>query len=386
MRRYLPIWLLLSVLSLGGLACNLSGSGVPAAAPTPTAPAETATPVVVVLTPTPLPPELALEADVEEQLVINVYARVSPAVVCVRDRDHRGGCIGSGFSFDGEGHIVTNNHVAEVLTEPLITLADERTVPAEVVGRDPGSDLAVLKIDIAPGQIRIVELGESASLKVGQRAIAIGNPFGLERTVTTGIISSLSRTLRRDDSGFLLAEIIQTDAAINPGNSGGPLLNSQGQVIGVNTAIRSTSGFNSGVGFAIPVDIVKRVVPELIATGHYRHTWLGVRGRTISPEMVEAMDLPIQTGVLIAAVEAGGPADLAGLRGGMREVLVSDLPMLEGGDIVTAIDGVPVKRFDDLINYLASQTSVGDVVAVTIVRGGQEMAVDIALQERPSSR
>lgn len=371
---------------MSGLACNLSGPGALSTTPVPAGLAETPGPIVIVLTPTPLPPELALQSDVEELLVINAYARVAPAVVCIKARDHLGGCIGSGFLFDQDGHIVTNNHVAEAVPELLVTLADDRTVPAEVIGMDQGSDLAVLKISVSPDQLTAVDLGESASLKVGQRAIAIGNPFGLERSITTGVVSSLSRTLPRNDSGFLLAEIIQTDAAINPGNSGGPLLNSKGQVIGVNTAIRSATGLNSGVGFAIPVDIVKRVVPELIVSGSYRHTWLGVRGQTISAEMLEALDLPVETGVLIASVEVGGPAETAGLQGGTREVLVSGLPMRDGGDIVTAINNVPVRRFADLINYLASYTSVGDVVSLTIIRSDQEMKVDVMLQERPRAR
>jgi 2-alkenal reductase len=384
MRHKLRFSFLLVLLVLSGLACNLSELATLTTTPTPEAEAPAAT--VIVLTPTPLPPELTTQADVEEQLVINVYARVSPAVVCVTAQDHFGGCIGSGFVFDREGYIVTNNHVAEAAPDLLVSLADEHTVPAEVVGADAGSDLAVLKIDVSPETLAVVELGESSSLRVGQRAIAIGNPFGLERTVTTGVISSLGRTLERDDSDFQLAQVIQTDAAINPGNSGGPLLNSQGQVIGVSTAIRSLTGVNSGVGFAIPVDIVKRVVPELITHGRYRHTWVGVRGRTITREMVEAMDLAVDNGVLLAEIEPGGPADKAGLRGGEREVIVSGIPMLAGGDIVVAIDGMTISDFDDLINYLAAHTSVGDIVTLTVVRERQEIQIELALEERPESR
>jgi S1-C subfamily serine protease len=386
MRDKLRVSFLLVLLALSGLACNLSELATLLTTPTPVALTETAAAVVIVLTPTPLPPELIPQADVEEQLVISIYARVGPAVVCVTAQDQFGGCIGSGFVIDREGHIVTNNHVAEAAPELLITLADEHTVPAQVIGTDPGSDLAVLKIDVPPETLTVAELGTSASLQVGQRAIAIGNPFGLERTVTTGIISSLGRTLTRDDSDFQLAEVIQTDAAINPGNSGGPLLDSHGRVIGVNTAIRSLTGVNSGVGFAIPVDIVNRVVPELIANGRYRHTWVGVRGRTITPEMVRAMNLPVEIGVLIAEVEQGGPADKAGLQGGDRQVVVSGVPMQAGGDIVIAIDGQAVRRFDDLINYLASKTGVGDIVTLTVVRDGQQIDLDLELEERPEDQ
>jgi 2-alkenal reductase len=342
--------------------------------------------IIVEVTPTPLPTASLAPVDVEERLLVEIYARVSPVVVCITAPQRFGECIGSGFVIDLDGHVVTNNHVAEASGELLVTLADEHTVPAEVVGTDPGSDLAVLKMDVLPQDLTAAELGESATLRVGQRAIAIGNPFGLERTMTTGVISSLGRTLPRNDSNYQLAEVIQTDAAINPGNSGGPLLDSQGKVIGVNTAISSSDGTNSGVSFAIPVDIVKRVVPELVAHGRYRHAWLGISGRTISPEMVEAADLPVETGVLIFEVDPVGPAAKAGLRGGNQQVVVSSVPMLVDGDIVIAIDQVVVKGFDELVNYLASHTSAGDRVTLTVVRDGNEIEIDVVLEERPGDR
>ena len=377
---------MLGLLALSTCACSLSDLAVQLSTPVPVESPAGQTPVVIVLTPTPLPPELTSKADVEEQLVINVYAQVSPAVVCITAPDQFGSCIGSGFIIDHEGYVVTNNHVATAAADVLVNLADDRTVPAEVIGVDPGSDLAVLKIDVLPEELTAVQLGESSALRVGQRAIAIGNPFGLERTVTTGVISSLGRTLPRDDSDFQLAQVLQTDAAINPGNSGGPLLDSQGRVIGVNTAIRSLTGVNSGVGFAIPVDIVSRVVPELIAHGRYRHPWVGVTGLTISAEMVEAMDLPVETGVLVFSVEPNSPAERANLHAGDREVVVSGRPMQAGGDILVAINESSVKDFDDLINYLASRTSVGDVVTLTVVRDGDEIKVDLTLEERPGNR
>ena len=357
---------------------------------TPEVPAPTQTPYIVEVTPTPQPlaEQSALQSalDIEEQLVTDLYARVSPAVVCVTAPQRFGECIGSGFVIDAEGHVVTNDHVAQAAEELLVTLADEHTVPAVVVGSDPGSDLAVLKIDVPAEELVIAELGDSASLKVGQRAIAIGNPFGLQRTITTGVISSLSRTLERQDSEFQIAELIQTDAAINPGNSGGPLLDSQGKVIGINSAIASENGTNSGVGFAIPVDILKRVAPELIAQGYYQHPWIGVTGRSISPEMVEAADLPVDTGVLVFAVEPGSPAEKAGLRGGEQQLVVSGLPMRVGGDIVIAIDQVEVKRFDDVVNYLASHTSVGDRITLTVIRDGDEVELSVTLEGRPGDR
>jgi S1-C subfamily serine protease len=392
MRNKSPIWVVLLLVLVGSVACSASEfaalldeseTGAQTADEATAAPPVT---VIVEVTPTPQPVTQAAVVDIEEQLVVDVYARVGPAVVCITAPQRFGECIGSGFVLDEEGHIVTNDHLARAANSLLVTLADEHTVAAEVIGTDPGSDLAVLKIDVPAEGLTVAALGESGTLQVGQRAIAIGSPFGLERTVTTGVISSLGRTLPRDDSGFQLAELIQTDAAINPGNSGGPLLDSQGNVIGVNTAIASESGVNSGVGFAVPVDIVKRIVPELIAQGRYQHPWLGISGATITPEMVEAADLPVEIGVLISTVEPDSPADKAGLRGGSQQVVVSGIPMLAGGDIVTAIDQVEVKRFDDLINYLASRTSVGNMVTLTVVREGQEIKVKVTLEERPGNR
>lgn len=388
MRRKLYLFTGLGLILLSIMACNLSELSSVLTATEATESVSAATPiqstVIVEVTSTSQPTSPAI--DVEEELVIEVYSRVGPAVVCITAPQRFGECIGSGFIIDRDGRIVTNNHVAIAANELLVTLADEHTVPAEVLGTDPGSDLAVLDIDVPPGDLTVAELGESGTLLVGQRAIAIGNPFGLERTVTMGVISSLGRTLPRDDSNFQLAELIQTDAAINPGNSGGPLLDSHGLVIGVNTAIASDSRVNSGVGFAIPVDIVRRVVPELIAQGRYRHPWLGISGGTITPEIVDAANLPVEIGVLISTVEPGSPAEKAGLRGGSRQVQISGMPFLAGGDIMIAIDEAVVKQFDDVVNYLASHTSVGDVVTLTVVREGDEIRVRVTLEERPGNR
>jgi S1-C subfamily serine protease len=386
MRSKLILFLVLGLFLVSSLACNLSEITTLWNEPAANATAAASTAAVVVVTPTPLAGAQPAVVDVEEQLVIDIYARVGPAVVCITAPQRFGECIGSGFIIDEEGHVVTNNHVVQAASELLVTLADEHTVPAEVIGTDPGSDLAVLDIDVPVEELTTAELGDSSTLRVGQRAIAIGNPFGLERTVTTGIISSLRRTLDRTDSDFQIAEVIQTDAAINPGNSGGPLLDSSGQVIGVNSAILSTSGSNSGVGFAIPVDVVKKVVPELIATGHYRHPWIGVSGQSITSEMVTAGNLAVDSGVLVFTVEPGSPAEKAGLRGGNQQVMVSGVPMAFGGDIVIAINGVGVKRFADVVNYLSGYTSVGDVVTLTVIRDGQQITLDVTLQERPEGR
>jgi len=376
------------------LACTLSPAG-----PTATPVLPTPTPIIVVVTATPGPlerlPTLSPEQliDIEENLVINVYDRVSPAVVHITSRAYVYGFFfeavpqegtGSGFVYDRDGHIVTNYHVIEGAEELDVTLADGTMVPAQVVGADPYNDLAVIKVDVPAEKLYPVELGSSSDLRVGQRTIAIGNPFGLDRTLTTGVISSLGRVIEREDN-LPLAEAIQTDAAINPGNSGGPLLNSLGQVIGVNTAIQSPSGGSVGIGFAVPVDTVRRVVPELIANGRYPHPWIGFEGQAyrITPVLAEALDLPVEKGLLIARLYQNSPADRAGLQSADRRVQLGRSVILAGGDIVTAIDGVPLESFDQLTIYLETKKRPNDQVLLTVWRDGKEMTVPITLGERP---
>ena len=359
----------------------------------------TPTPIVVVVTATPSPlerlPTLSPEQliDIEEQLVVNVYDRVSAAVVHITSRAYVYSFFfeivpqegtGSGFMYDKAGHIITNYHVIEGAEELDVTLADGTMVTAQLIGADPYNDLAVISIDMSPEKLYPVELGTSADLRVGQRTIAIGNPFGLERTLTTGVISSLGRVIERENNSPL-AQVIQTDAAINPGNSGGPLLNSLGQVIGVNTAIRSPSGGSVGIGFAVPVDTVKRVVPELIANGRYPHPWVGFEGQVyrITPALAEALDLPVDKGLLIARIYQNSPAHQADLRGADRRVRLSQYVILAGGDIVTAIDGVPLESPDQLTIYLETKKRPGDEVILTIWRDAKEMTVPLTLGERP---
>ncbi len=393
--------LLLGVAPGCGL-CSLANGvvGGPTSGPAGTPPVSTSTPpvLVVVATPTPLPEEIVLEADAEEQLIINLYARVSPSVVNINvigeglsypevpglpEEFFRRG-LGSGFVIDTEGHIVTNNHVVEGARRIQVRFSDDTEAEAEIVGADPHTDLAVLKVDAPAALLHPVELGESDTVRVGQRAIAIGNPFGFERTVTIGIISAVGRVLRQS-SGFSLPNLIQTDAAINPGNSGGPLLDSRGRVIGVNTIIFTRSGSSSGVGFAVPVNTVKRVVPELIKSGHFAHPWLGIRGYSINAELAEALDLPVSSGVLVAEVIKEGPSARAGLRGGKREVLVEGFiePISSGGDIIIAINGTEIRGMDELITYLES-TVVGQEVELTIIRDGDEKHLTVKLEERPN--
>jgi 2-alkenal reductase len=354
--------------------------------------------------PTPLPADLIAEADAEELLLVNIYERVNPSVVNIVVTVDSGevptdlGNLfpnqgqGSGFIYDTQGHIVTNNHVIAEADTVNITFADGSVVEAEVIGTDPDSDLAVLKVDVPAGSLRPVEWGDSDLLKVGQRAIAIGNPFGLDGTLTSGIISALGRSLPTENGAFRIPEIIQTDAAINPGNSGGPLLNSEGQVIGVNTAIvprRDRFGGERsflGVGFAVPANLVKRVVPSLIEHGRYEHPWIGFSGNTVTPEIAEAMNLEKAMGALVVQVLSGSPADDAGLRGGTREIVFDNgLDTTIGGDVIIAIDDREIHTFDDLIAFLSGRGEVGQTVTLTIIRDGEEQTVDLTLGPRPES-
>lgn len=354
--------------------------------------------------PTPLSAELIAEADAEELLLINIYERVNPSVVNIVVTVDAGevptdlGNLfpnqgqGSGFIFDTQGHIVTNNHVIAEADTVSVTFSDGSVIEAEVVGTDPDSDLAVLKVEVPAESLRPVEWGDSDLLKVGQRAIAIGNPFGLDGTLTSGIISALGRSLPTENGAFRIPEIIQTDAAINPGNSGGPLLNSVGQVVGVNTAIvprRDRFGGERsflGVGFAVPANLVKRVVPSLIEHGRYQHPWIGFSGNTVTPEIAEAMKLEKAFGALVVQVLSGSPADDAGLRGGTREIVFDNgLDTTIGGDVIIAIDDRAIQTFDDLISFLSGRGEVGQTVSLTIIRDGKEQTVDLTLGPRPEA-
>ncbi|NLS78217.1 MAG: trypsin-like serine protease [Chloroflexi bacterium] len=361
----------------------------------------TPTPIVVerivVVTATPDPASvapLASARDIEEELVIAVYERVGPSVVFVTsefyyyDRfwgQQTESGSGSGFILDTAGHIVTNNHVIEDADSVEVKLADGTTVLAEVIGTDPYSDLAVLKVDLPPDKLRPVELGESATLRVGQRAIAIGNPLTLEQSVSVGVISALGRELAGEEGERALYDMIQTDAAINPGNSGGPLLDSRGRVIGVNTAIPNVTGASIGIGFAVSVDTVRRVVPALIETGHYAHPWLGFDGATVTPGLAELLELPVDYGVLILSLDRTSPAYQAGLRGPSREVIIYRRRVPVGGDIVIGIDGIKILTMDDLNRYLETQKRVGDTVKVTVVRDGNTLEVEVQLADVPPS-
>jgi 2-alkenal reductase len=367
--------------------------------PTPSRPLAVANVPAAVSTvlPQPIatPDKLTIQADEVDQLLANIYERADPGVVNI---DVSGGAdltefgSGSGFVIDQDGHIVTNNHVVDGADEIDVTFWDGSVATAKLVGADPYSDLALIKVTVEPAKLVPLSLGDSDRVRVGQRVIAIGNPFGLVGTMTVGIVSGKGRTLPADVStnsgnSFSNPDIIQTDAAINPGNSGGPLLNSAGEVIGVNSAIRTdgTNRANSGVGFAVPSNTVKRVMQQLQEKGRVSYPYLGVSidSHFTTGELASALKLPVTKGVVIASVVGGGPAERAGLKGGDQQITVRGIPVRVGGDIIIAIDNDAITSFDEMIAYLAARKQVGQTVTVTIMRGTETLQVPVTLDERP---
>lgn len=345
------------------------------------------------LSPTHMPtsPLAVVNLNQEDTELVDLYKRVNQAVVNITIYGGQDGQVfaagaGSGFVYDQTGTIVTNAHVVEGANQVEVTFSDRTILKAEIAGQDPQSDLAVLTVPELPDGVTPLVLGDVGELAVGQTVVAIGNPFGLQGTLTRGIISALGRTIPAL-TPFSIPQAIQTDAAINPGNSGGPLLDLHGHVIGINAQIETdgTSRTSSGVGFAIPVNIIQRVIPVLIEKGRYEWSWLGVRGNSVTPVLVEAMKLPIDQGAYIAEIIPGGPAEKAGLQGAIDTEVVNDRGVETGGDVVTAIEGQPVRSFDDLLVYVALQTSPGQDVKLTILRNGQNQEVVVRLEKRPES-
>ncbi len=290
---------------------------------------------------------------------------------------------GSGFVWDTEGHIVTNYHVVQGADEVEVIFFNRNAVKAKVVGTDPHSDLAVLKVDEHKVSAKPLPLGDSDSLVVGQLVVAIGNPFGETWTMTHGIISALGRTEKSGATPFSIPKMIQTDAPINPGNSGGPLLDMGGRVIGVNTMILSPVRGSSGVGFAIPINLVRRVAPVLIAKGKYEYAWLGISGTDLTLDTALAMDLPEEThGALVLEVVPGSPADKAGLRGSHKAELYGK-PMYVGGDVIVAVDGHKIESMSELVTYLALKTRPGQTIKLTVIRNGKRIEVPVTLAPRP---
>jgi S1-C subfamily serine protease len=325
-------------------------------------------------------------ARVEKSVVQITSTRPNPNQVIIINgvpSTGRSTALGSGFVYDTQGHIVTNYHVIGRATRADVTFTDGNTYSANVIGKDPYSDLVILQITDNFSQEKAVvplPLANSFTIRTGEQVIAIGNPFGLSGTITTGIVSAKGRLLPNPDTGFSIPNTIQTDAAINPGNSGGPLLNAQGQVIGMNTAIFSSTGVYSGVGFAIPSNTIAKEVPLLIKNGKYDHPWLGISGGQLSPELANAARLPSNyKGVLVSSVQPDSPADKAGLKGLTQD----DSGTPQTGDIITAVDGHPVRQIDDIISYIDSYKNVGDNIKLTVNRDGQIMDLTATLQARP---
>jgi S1-C subfamily serine protease len=292
--------------------------------------------------------------------------------------------LGSGFVYDEEGHIITNHHVVAGAKEVDVRFVDGNIYSAKVIGSDPFNDIAVLQIidDFSEEHVVPLKMGDSSTLEVGQQIIAIGNPFGLSNTMTTGIVSQIGRLLPNTELGFSIPNVIQTDAAINPGNSGGPMLNLQGYVISINTAIQSKTGEFSGIGFAVPSNTIKRIVPSLIQKGSYEHPWLGVAGTSLTPDITKQLGLPKNyKGVFVTTVIDGGPAHKAGL----QEATYSANGGLKGGDIIIALDGRQIRDMDDLIIYIADNKSVGDSIVLQVNRDDSVIELTATLQARPTN-
>ncbi len=317
-----------------------------------------------------------------------IFEKSEPGVVRVNVQransvDGVGG-IGSGFVFDKKGHIITNAHVVKDATKVVVTFLDGRSYNAEIIGVDEYTDIAVIKVNADFSLLQPVLLGDSSTLKVGESIAAIGNPFGLSGSLTSGIVSQLGRLLP-SGAGYSIPDVIQTDAAINPGNSGGPLLNMMGGVVGINTAIQSTTGEFTGVGFAIPSQTVAKIVPILIEEGKYKHPWIGVSGRDIDPDMAKVMKLKDAVGFLIVTVVEDSPASKAGLIGSEKTILVEGVNYPIGGDVILAVDGVDVRKIDDILIHLQRAKSIGDEMVLEILRDNRTTNITIILQERPNA-
>ncbi|HWN73137.1 MAG TPA: trypsin-like peptidase domain-containing protein [Solirubrobacterales bacterium] len=297
-----------------------------------------------------------------------------------------GTATGSGFVIDGEGHILTNNHVVEGAEKVTVKIGESETGhPAEVVGTDPGTDLALLKIDAPAKKLQPLTLGHSSAVEVGDPVVAIGNPFALERTVTSGIVSALQRQIQAPN-GFSINHVIQTDAAINPGNSGGPLINAEGEVIGINSQIATGGGGNGnvGIGFAIPIDTVRAEIEQLKTKGEVEHAFLGIAGGTINPELAKALNLPVEEGVIVQTVVKDGPADKAGIEAGETTATINGEEVRLGGDIITEANGEKLKSMDELIEVI-QESKPGDSLELKILRDGHEKTADVTLGTQPNN-
>ena len=293
------------------------------------------------------------------------------------------GSLGSGFVFDDLGHIITNAHVVESASSVTITFLDGSQYNAQIIGLDKFTDIAVIKVEEKPRYLHPLQMGDSSTLKVGEQVAAIGNPFGLSGSMTSGIVSQIGRLLPSQDTGFSIPNVIQTDAAINPGNSGGPLLNMAGKVMGINTAIQSGTGQSAGIGFAVPSNTILKVVPVLIEKGKYSHPWIGISGKDIDPELAKVRDLDQSKGFLIITVVPGSPAEIAGLKGVSEIKIIGDKEYPADGDIIISVDGKEVRKISDILIHLQEEKSVGDEMILGVLRDGELMHIILVLIERP---
>ena len=385
MNRKITFSVALAILAISLMACSFTSL-----LSTPTAPAALSAGTVPTLPISSVPQDISTQ----QGQFTTIYAQINPGVVSIRTTNDEG----SGWVYSGDGYIVTNDHVVNGETTVEVDFASGTKTSGKVVGTDAYSDLAVIQVDVAAAELHPLPMGDSSIVQVGQTVIAIGNPFGLNGTMTTGIISALGRSLPSTEqlpSGgyFSTADIIQTDAALNPGNSGGPLLDLNGQVIGINSEIQTTSSTttgqpaNSGIGFAISINTIKRVVPSLIKTGKFDYAYLGIStlaDQLLSLDVINALGLTKTAGAYVMSVASGGPADKAGILAGTQPLVQQNYPGLnKGGDLIIAIDGHPVLSYDDMIRYLDLNKSPGDTVTLTVLRGNQQQDIPVVLGTRP---
>jgi S1-C subfamily serine protease len=322
----------------------------------------------------------------------DLFQKIEESVVQITDSSETDvfeSRLGSGFVYDDNGHIITNYHVVSGGGNRLdVTFPDGTVYRASLIGSDPAADIAILYVEGVPKEKLLpLSLADSSKVRVGERVAAIGNPFGLSGSLSTGIVSGVGRQIpAQEEEGFTIPDIIQTDAPINPGNSGGPLLNMRGEVIGINSAIYSTTGQFAGVGFAIPSNTISQVVPSLITKGWYQHPWLGVAGRDMTPGIAELLGIDEPRGFLVMDVVAGSPAEKAGLKRGNEDTVIDGIPMKLGGDVIIAVDNNTVRKIDDILAYMEMEKSVGDDLKLTILREGQTIEVIATLAARPSQQ
>ena len=391
MKVNIRLMVAIAALVFASLACQAlqPGSAALPAMPTTVMPAAPSAPTVA-------PVVVSVQSLSQQDTLTALYQNVSPGIVSIQVLTSQGGALGSGFAFDNLGNIVTNEHVVDGQQSIEVDFSSGFKAEGKLVGADKDSDLAVIKVDVPGTELHPLTLGDSSQLKVGQSVVAIGNPFGLDGSMTAGIVSALGRiqsSNRQSTTGggtFSVADMIQTDAAINPGNSGGPLFNLNGEVIGINRSIRTDAStangepVNSGIGFAIPINLVKRVAPAIIKDGKFDYPFMGISTLStdlFSLEVVKALDLKSMIGVYVTSVTPGGPAEKAGVIGGSKSTSLKGI--LAGGDLIIAVDGQQVKTYDDLIGYLVANKSPGDTITLTVLRGDQKVDLTLTLDKRP---